>query len=64
MGKRRGVPAVHPDRKGFATGFSSAASAVYIIVLTYLSEAMIGRLGVRLSLLACCLLRMRHSIRT
>ena len=52
MAKRRGVPAVHPDRKGFATGFSSAASAVYIIVLTYLSEAMIGRLGVRLSLLA------------
>lgn len=42
----------YPDRKGFATGFSSAASAVYIIVLTYLSEAMIGRLGVRLSLLA------------
>ena len=52
MAKRRGVPAVHPDRKGFATGFSSAASAVYIVVLTYLSEAMIGRLGVRLSLLA------------
>lgn len=45
MAKRRGVPAVHPDRKGFATGFSSAASAVYIIVLTNLSNTIGSLLG-------------------
>ena len=45
MAKRRGVPAVHPDRKGFATGFSSAASAGYIIVLTNLSNTIGSLLG-------------------
>lgn len=42
----------YADKSGFAVGFSGACCAVYIILLTYVSELMITRLGVRRSFLA------------
>lgn len=40
-----------PDRAGFAMGLSSACAAIYVVIMTYISEGMVSRLGVRNTML-------------